>query len=166
MYRTINRVCRLLLLQVFAVPAADAASAEQRRLTIDPRSFERMPADRLDRLSRRGARSLEAAGPAIALHRPDDNTVFATGEPIGVHVEFLPAQDRVAPDMKLLKVRVRQGWFGKTITDMVAPFVRGTAIRIPQVDFSGYTGDFEFRITIRDRRGRTGTASFRIRIEA
>ena len=161
-----GRLFRILLLLVLAAPAVDAASADSRRLTIDPRSFERMPAEAPDGLARRGARGLEAGGPAIALRRPEDNTVFAPGEPIGVHVEFLPAEDGAQPDMGSLKVRVRQGWFGKTITDMVAPYVRGTAIRIPQIDFSGYTGDFEFRITIRDRRGRTGTASFRITIEA
>lgn len=157
---------RVLLIPVLAISVAGAALADSRRLTIDPASFERMPSEEPVGLERRAAPSPEGGGPAIVLRRPDDNAVFAQGDRIAVHVEFLPAEDGVLPDMQSLKVEVSQGWFGKTITDMVAPYVRDSAIDIPQLDFSGYTGDFEFDITIRDRRGRTGEASFRITIEA
>ena len=85
---------------------------------------------------------------------------------MSVHVEFLPAADGVAPDMETLQVKVRKGWFGKDITDEVEPYVEGAAVRVPEVDFSGHTGDFRFEIHIRDARGRPGEAQFRVTIRS
>ena len=103
-------------------------------------------------------------GPRIELRRPDDDSVFRADEPVSVHVEFLPATDGIAPDMETLRVRVRKGWFGKDITDAVKPHVKGAAIRVPTVDFSGYSGDFRFEINIMDRMGRPSEVQFRVTI--
>ena len=105
-------------------------------------------------------------GPRIELRRPGDGSVFREDEPVSVHVEFLPAADGVVPDMETLQVRVRKGWFGRDITDKVEPYVEGAAVRVPEVDFSGHTGDFQFEIRIKDARDRTGEAQFQVTIRS
>ncbi|MDE0058147.1 MAG: hypothetical protein OXP07_08465 [Defluviicoccus sp.] len=158
------RTFRVFLVLACSLPLTDTASAEQRRLVIDPGTFARLSSDLSGRMEQGGVQSLSKIGPTIALLRPDDNSVFAADEPVIVHLDFLPATDGVTPDMTTLNVRVRKGWFGKNITDVVRPYIVGTAIRIPGVDFSGYTGDFEFKISVKDLKGRTSTESFRISI--
>ncbi len=161
-------MCRLywvLLILICSLSMADTASAEQRSLVIDPGTFARISSELSGQAERGGVQSVDRVGPTIALRRPDDNAVFAADEPVVVHLDFLPATDGVTPDMTTLNVRVRKGWFGKNITDVVRPYIVGTAIRIPQVDFSGYTGDFEFKISVKDLKGRSSTQSFRISIE-
>ena len=117
-----------------------------------PRPSPSCPPERLSaRVSRRtGSRQ----GPRIALLSPGHDAVYRTGEPMVLHAEFLSAADGAAPDMETLQVKVRKGWFGKDITDKVEPYVEGAAVRVPEVDFSGYTGDFRFEIHIRDERRR------------
>ena len=66
--------------------------------------------------------------------------------------------------MATLDIQVKKGWFGKNITKVVMPFVVDNGVYIPKVDFSGYTGKFDFKITISDRRGRSSSASFRITV--
>ena len=160
-------MCRLywmLLVLVCSLPLAESASAEQRRLVIDPGTFAPISPDSSRQAAQGGLQTFSEAGPTIALRRPDDNSVFAAGEPVVVHLDFLPASDGVTPDMTTLNVRVRKGWFGKNITDVVRRYVVGTGIRIPRVDFSGYTGDFEFKVSVKDLKGRSSTQSFRISI--
>ena len=43
---------------------------------------------------------------------------------------------------------------------------RGAFRPVPEVDFSGHTGDFRFEIRIRDARGRPGEAQFRVVIRS
>ena len=169
MMRTRRGVLRLAL--AFGLAAAGAASSETGdgtaagRLVIDPGAFVEMPA--AAPLARAAARSMGGpVGPRIELRRPGDASVFGKDDPVSVHVEFLPAADGAAPDMETLKVRVRKGWFGKDITDKVEPYVEGAAVRVPEVDFSGHTGDFRFEIHIWDTRGRPGEAQFRVTIRS
>ena len=143
--------------------AGDGAAAH--RLVIDPGTFVEIPAG--TSLERAATRSIGApVGPRIELRRPDDESVFREDEPVSVHVEFLPAADGAEPDMETLKVRVRKGWFGRDITDEVAPYVEGAAVRVPEVDFSGHRGEFRFEIRIQDARGRPGEAQFRVTIRS
>ena len=139
-------------------------SAEQFRLNIDPATFVRMPSQSTHTSVRRSTGSLGQIGPKIDLQQPDDNSVFTENQQIAVHLIFLPADDGTMPDMNSLNVLVRKGWFGKNITDVVVPYIDGNNVLIPEVDFSGYTGKFEFKISISDHRGRTSTASFRITV--
>ena len=169
MMRYRRGVLRLAL--AIGLAAAGAASSQtgggaaERRLVIDPGAFVEVPA--ATPLERAATRSLGApVGPRIELRRPGDASVFREDEPVSVHVEFLPAADGVAPDMETLQVKVRKGWFGTDITDEVEPYVEGAAVRVPEVDFSGHTGDFRFEIHIRDARGRPGEAQFRVTIRS
>ena len=169
MMRYRRGVLRLAL--AFGLAAAGAASSETGggaaapRLVIDPAGFVEISA--AAPLARAATRSMGApVGPRIELRRPDDESVFREDEPVSVHVEFLPAADGAAPDMGTLKVRVRKGWFGRDITDKVEPYVEGAAVRVPEVDFSGHTGDLRFEIHIQDDRGRPGEAQFRVTIRS
>lgn len=133
-------------------------------LVIDPGSFVEMPDGRSSmRVSRRmgGPVGSRTAGPRIELLEPGHDSVFRAGEPMTMHAKFLPAADGTAPDMGTLKVRVRQGLRGQDITDMVKPYIEGTAIRVP-VDFSGHAGEFRFEVDIMDRRGRMSDTEFRV----
>ena len=164
-----NAVLGFCLLCVCALPPAWAGDRGGRGLTIDPDGFARMP--RNDTAAPEGARGLAPEGPLpegplIVLRQPDDGTVFAEGESIAVHLEFLPAADGAAPDMATLSVSVRKGWFGKDITDVLEPYVEGAAIRVPEVDFAGHTGEFEFEVGIGDDRGRSAEATFLVTVES
>ena len=169
MMRYRRGVLRLAL--AIGLAAAGAASSQtgggaaERRLVIDPGGFVELPA--AAPLARRATRTIGGpVGPRIELRRPGDASVFQADEPVAVHVEFLPAADGAAPDMETLQVRVRKGWFGKDITDKVEPYVEGAAIVVPEVDFSGHTGDFRFEIHIKDARDRPGEAQFQVTIRS
>lgn len=141
---------------------ADGATA--RRLMINPATFAPIPDDATPEPAARGARGLSQEGPRIMLWRPEEDSVFREGEAVTVHVEFLPSADGNAPNMATLQVKVRKGLFGKDITDAVEPYVDGTIVHVPEVDFSGHTGSFRFEIRIRDHRNRATRATFRLKI--
>ena len=169
MMRCRRGVLRLAL--AFGLAAAGAASSETgggaaaHRLVIDPGTFVEMPAE--TPVGRTATRTIgRPVGPRIELRQPGDESVFREDEPVSVHVEFLPATDGAAPDMETLKVRVWKGIFSKDITDKVRPHVEGAAVRVPEVDFSGYTGDFRFDIRIRDAQDRPGEAQFWVTIRS
>ena len=138
-------------------------NAAQRLLLIDFGTFAPIEAESTARS--RPTRALGHVGPQIVLRLPQDDSVFAPKETVSVHIEFLPAADGTEPNMNTLKVRVRKGWFGKDITEVVEPYVDGRSVRVPAVDFKGYTGQFQFEIRIRDFEDRVGEAQFSVRIQ-
>ena len=101
-------------------------------------------------------------GPQIELQVPEDKATFRSEEPVEVRLDFNPAADGVEANMASLKVKVRKGWFGRDITDAVKPYVEGTAIRVPSVDFQGYTGNFQFIVRIEDQKGRLSEERFEV----
>ena len=144
---------------------SDGGTAPAGPLIIDPTTFQSIPpargADSPLKADRAGPIHV---GPRIVLRRPENDSEFRASEPVTVHVEFLPAADGSAPDMATLNVRVRKGWFGKDITEVVEPYVTGPAIQVPKLDFSGHTGNFRFKIRIRDHRDRESEVEFRITV--
>ena len=139
-------------------------SGAERRLVIDPGTFSSIEQVAAAETGSSRSRVTIQTGPRIVLRLPGDNDVFAAQEQVSVHVEFLPATDGIEPNMDTLKVRVRMGWFGRDITELVEPYVEGMAVRVPEVDFSGYTGRFHFEIRIRDYEDRVGEAEFSVQI--
>ena len=143
---------------------SDGGTAPAGPLIIDPATFQSIPsAEARTAIESRSSRSIHV-GPRIVLRRPENDSEFRASEPVTVHVEFLPAADGSAPDMATLNVRVRKGWFGKDITEVVEPYVTGPAIQVPKLDFSGHTGNFRFKIRIRDHRDRESEVEFRITV--
>ena len=68
--------------------------------------------------------------------------------------------------METLKVRVCKGRFGKDIANEVESYIKGAAIRVLKVGFSGHSGDFRFEIRIRSAWGRSGEVQFRVAIRS
>ena len=127
-------------------------------LVLDIGKFAELSAEEVARL-----RSLPTQeGPQIELRVPKDKTTFRSDEPVEVRLDFNPAADGVEADMASLKVKVRKGWLGRDITDAVKPYVEGTAIRVPSVDFQGYTGRFQFIVRIEDQKGRLSEERFEV----
>ena len=161
MMRSWHGALRLAL--AFGLAAACAASsgadAPGSPLVIDPATFAAVPAGRSSLRVSRGVGGYQ--GPRIALLSPGHDAIYRAGEPVVLHADVLPAADGAAPDMETLNVRVRQGLRGKDITDMVKPYVKGTALRVP-VDFSGHAGEFRFELDVLDARGRLGAAELRV----
>lgn len=156
------------LMLVFGITVAAFASfqsstgATEHALVIEPRLFKMMD---LDPLSVPEVLSMRSQiGPRIDMRRPGEQKVFQGGEPVAVDIAFHPAKDGSEPDMETLEVTVRKGIFGMDITETVRPYVQETAIRVPKVNFSGYTGDFLFGISIKDRQGRENQLWFSITV--
>ena len=103
--------------------------------------------------------------PRIDMRQPGERTVFTAEEPVAVDIAFHPANDGAALDMETLKIVVLKGWFGKDITDTVRPYVQGNAIRVPKVDFMGYSGRFQFGISIEDNQRRGSQLWFTVTIQ-
>ena len=139
--------------------AADGAAA-LRPLVVDPATFTALPAERSSpRTSRPGG---GVQGPRIVLRLPLRDAVYRVGEPMALVAELLPAADGAAPDMGTLRVRVRQGGRGKDLTAAVRPYVAGTALHVPAVDFAGHSGELRFEIDVTDEQGRLGEVAFRV----
>ncbi len=79
------------------------------------------------------SRSL-STGPIIAVEKPkvddiDGVPTIATDTPTDLLVVF---KQRTAPvDMNSLDVEARKGWFSKSLTDMVRPYVKGNTLDVP-----------------------------------
>ena len=149
----------LLAAACAASPGAAGGDASAGPLVIDPGTFVDMPAGRSSMKASRGIGDF--MGPRIELRQPAD-AIYRAGEPMALYAEFLPAADGTAPAMETLSVRVRKGLRGKDLTERVKPYVAGTSIRVPAVDFSGHAGEFRFELNIMDEQGRMSGAEFRV----
>ena len=143
-----------------ATAFAAGGAAALRPLVVDPATFTVLPAERS---SPRASRPVDGGqGPRIALRLPLRAAVYRVGEPMALVAELLPAADGAAPDMATLRVRVRQGRRGKDLSAAVRPYVAGTALHVPAVDFAGHAGELRFEIDVTDERGRLGEVTFRV----
>lgn len=163
------------LMLVFGIAVAGIASSQTddgapaHALVIDPGRFERMADGPFEPGVRTlGERTPEQTGPRIDVRQPGEKKVFKRDEPVSVEIAFLPANDGTKPDMETLEVVVRKrvlgAWFGRDITETVRQYVEGTAIHVPKVDFSGYTGDFQFIISVEDQQKRGSLLWFSMKI--
>ena len=150
----------LLAAACAASPGAAGGDASAGPLVVDPGTFAALPAGSP---SPRVSRAMGGhRGPRIALLSPGHDAVLRAGDPVALYAEFLPAADGTAPDMETVGVRVRKGPRGKDLTEWMKPYVAGTALRVPAVDFLGYAGEFWFELDVLDERGRMGEVAFRV----
>ena len=156
-------LCMVLALVAAAACAtafAAGGATALRPLVVDPATFTALPAERS---SPRASRPVDGGqGPRIVLRLPLRDAVYRVGEPMALVAELLPAADGAAPDMGTLRVRVRQGRRGKDLTAAVRPYVAGTALHVPAVDFAGHAGELRFEIDVTDEQGRLGEVAFRV----
>ena len=97
------RIRRIMLIVICILPVvASALKAETHRLLIDPGTFGRTPSENNLQFEKGLKRAINYIGPRISLRQPINNTTFAAGEKITVHIDFLPATDGALPNMSTL----------------------------------------------------------------
>jgi hypothetical protein len=109
------------------------------------------------------ARAL-AAGPQIIIRRPQllpgEIPIIEAKSPTDLYVIFEPRDAPVR--MNSLNVEARRGFFSKSLTEMLRPYIRGDSIEMSQVEIP--TGRFLLNISITDTRGNTTDATYRLEV--
>ena len=101
------------------------------------------------------AARLPSAGPTIVFKRPDllDGAAtlptLAATTPLDLLIVFEPT--RVAVDMASLEVRAKKGWFTKSLTSRLQPYVVGTRLEARNLEVP--IGTFRIEIAIADHNG-------------
>lgn len=93
-------------------------------------------------------------GPKIVFESPqvrdtDGGLVIESPAKLSLLILF---EDGIAKvDMHTLNIRARKGWFSKNLTDRLAPYLEGNAIRADNVEIP--SGRFKLEIKIADAKG-------------
>jgi hypothetical protein len=107
------------------------------------------------------------SGPRIVIQNPTlmqggDGLLIETATPTDLAVEF---QENLAPvDMSTLEVTARKGFFSKSLTSLLKPYIRGTALDVKGVEIPA--GRFLVEIAIKDREGSETVEAYRLRVNA
>lgn len=103
-----------------------------------------------------GTRGLMTGGPRIEIKYPlviDDDIVkkIETHSPTNLNVEFFkgPAGEQV--DMSTLEVIGKNGWFKKSLTNKLKPYIRGTKIEASNIKIG--KGKYHLYVSIADMAG-------------
>jgi hypothetical protein len=109
------------------------------------------------------ARSL-SIGPQIVVRRPQvvpgEIPTIEAESPTDLDVIFEP---RGAPvRMDSLSVAARKGFFSKSLTEMLRPYIRGNSLELSKVEIP--TGRFMLNISIADTNGNTTNATYRLEV--
>lgn len=158
------------LMLVFGVTAGGIASSQTdaaRALVIDVGSFENWKDDRPSDgpFATQVRTDQNQPRPRIDMRQPGEKRIFTAKDPLAVDILFHPANDGAALNMETLRVVVLKGWFGQDITDTVRQYVQGNAIRVPEVDFKGYSGKFQVGVSIEDNQRRGNQLWFTVTIQ-
>ncbi len=102
-------------------------------------------------------------GPRISIEQPRldqsaDGPTIETTTPATLSVSFEPNRSPV--DMSSLSVTARKGFFSKSLTDLLKPYVQGTALHVHDVSIPG--GRFVIEIAIADRTGAKTVQTYRL----
>ena len=105
-------------------------------------------------------------GPRISIEQPHldqsaDGPTIQTATPANLTVTFEPNRSPV--DMSSLEVTARKGFFSKSLTGLLKPYVRGTALQVHDVAIPG--GRFVIEITIADRTGAKTVQTYRLLVQ-
>lgn len=109
------------------------------------------------------ARAL-SVGPKIVVRRPQilpgEVPTIETQSPTDLDVIF---EARSAPvRMDSLNVEARKGFFSKSLTELLRPYVHGEEIELSQVEIP--TGRFMLDISIADTNGNTTDGTYRLEV--
>ncbi|EGB16114.1 hypothetical protein DND132_2911 [Pseudodesulfovibrio mercurii] len=93
-------------------------------------------------------------GPKIVFETPsvkdtDNGLVIESPSRLRLLILFQDGVARV--DMKTLNIRACKGWFSKNLTDRLAPYLEGNAIKADNVEIP--SGRFKLEIKIADAKG-------------
>jgi hypothetical protein len=109
------------------------------------------------------ARAL-SAGPQIIVRpppvMPGDIPTIEAQSPTDLDVVFEPSNAPVRMDS--LNVEARKGFFSKSLTELLRPYIRGDSIEMNQVEIP--TGRFMLDISIADTNGNITDTSYRLEV--
>lgn len=109
------------------------------------------------------ARALPA-GPEIIVRRPQikpgEVPTIETQSPTDLDVIFEPRDAPVRMDS--LNVEARKGFFSRSLTEMLRPYIHGDSIEVSQVQIP--TGRFLLDISIADTSGNTSDTTYRLEV--
>ncbi len=141
-----------------ALPGADSImlftprEAQELRLTV--REWRQMPRPRA-----------VSAGPQIIVRHPPlvpgDTPTIDAQSPTDLDVLFEPRDAPVRMDS--LNVEARKGFFSKSLTELLRPYIRGDHIEMNQVEIP--TGRFMLDISIADTNGNITDTTYRLEVE-
>jgi hypothetical protein len=105
-----------------------------------------------------------STGPLIVVRRPPvvagELPTIETATPASLVVLFEP---RKAPvDMNSLKIEAHKGFFSKSLTDLLRPYIHGDAIDVNNAEIP--QGKFLLDITISDETGDTTVNTYRLEV--
>ncbi len=126
---------------------------EARKLRLTDREWRDVPR----------ARAL-SAGPKIIVRRPQimpgEVPTIETQSPADLDVMFEPRDAPVRMDS--LNVEARKGFFSKSLTELLRPYIRGDALELSKVEIP--TGRFMLDISIADSNGNTTATTYRLEV--
>ena len=105
-----------------------------------------------------------STGPTIVVRRPQlvpgDVPTIETQSPTDLDVIFEPRDAPVRMDS--LNVEARKGFFSRSLTDLVRPYVHGDSIEMTNVEIP--SGRFMLDISIADTSGNITDATYRLEV--
>jgi hypothetical protein len=106
-----------------------------------------------------------SAGPIIDVEKPKvvdeaNGPSIEAATPVNIDVLFQPRTTPV--DMTSLDVEARKGLFSKSLTHMLKPYIRGTALQVENAEIP--PGRFVLDISIADQAGNKTTNTYRLEI--
>jgi hypothetical protein len=112
----------------------------------------------------RRSRAIES-GPRVvfqhpAVHDSDAGPTVEMTTPGSLLVRFEPNQAPV--DMNSLQVTARKGFFSKSLTELLRPYVHGATVDVSRLEIP--TGKFLIEIAVADQQGTKTVASYRFQV--
>ena len=104
-------------------------------------------------------------GPGIQIKKPstqdtDGGDTIVTLTPMNLLVEFV---ETIAPvDMESLEVKVKKGWFSKSLTDKLKPYVKGTTIEANNLKVP--EGRYLIEFSVADSNGTETKATYGLKV--
>jgi len=105
-------------------------------------------------------------GPRIVIRKPQviagkGHRTIETASPTDLTVHF---EDNGAPvDMQTLEVTARRGFFSKSLTPLLKPFLRGTTLEASKLEVP--SGSFMVEIAIADSRGNRSEDLYELQVD-
>ena len=108
-----------------------------------------------------------STGPKVIVEQPKLKTAEG-GEQIDLKVPaslVVRFEETGAPvDMGSLEVNARKGFFSKSLTGLLKPYVQGTTLKVEELEVP--TGNFLVEIQIADTKGSQTSESYRLQVTA
>ena len=160
--RTRNHVPGLYSVPVLLCALAGVLDGAQKPVwLITPAEAARLSSDTKSGTKELSLEEKEKDGPIIEVVKPKDSKVSS---PVDIDVLF--RQRAAPPDLSTLecKIRKRNGWLSKDVTDVVRAYLRGNEIRWPGAKVP--EGDFELTLRVKDNEKRVTVAIVALNVMA